>query len=63
MIRDKRKPYFGISVDFEDGFPAGAGAEGAGAAGAASVFFSMAVVAPGVSRCCSTPLDFDGAEK
>ena len=47
----------------EDGFPAGAGAEGAGAAGVASVFFSMAVVAPGVSRCCSTPLDFDGAEK
>ena len=50
-------------MDFEDGFPAGAGAEEAGAAGAVSDFFSTAGVTAGVSRCCNTPLDFDGAEK
>jgi hypothetical protein len=54
--------YFGISVDFEDGAPAGAGAEEAGAAGFTSDFVSTPGAMAGVSRCCSTPLDFVGAE-
>ena len=52
MQLDSGQPnrYFGISVDFEGGFPAGAGAEEAGAAGFASVFVSGADVVTGVSR-------------
>src|SRR5439155_16163925 len=53
--------YFGISEDFSPG-AAGAGAEGAGAAGLISIFDSTPGFA-GTSRCCVTPPDFDGEEK
>ena len=51
-------------MDFEDGAPAGAGAEEAGAAGFTSDFVSTpGVVVAGASRCCNTALVFDGDEK